>query len=146
LLLCGFGSNWGRFRTKWSAASASLRICASIRTGVSCRGDPGQQGPGLVLVLGPRPGLGVGPDMGPWLLYSAPDTNRAPCNTECDAVRSSRSVSLSLASRPSETTVNLYQMTRRDIPGNSSVREEKHSFFCNFLGWAETDSAWYVGH
>jgi hypothetical protein len=52
---------------------------------VSCRGDPGQQGPGLVLVLGPRPGLGVGPDMGPWLLYSPPDTNRAPCNTGSQA-------------------------------------------------------------
>jgi hypothetical protein len=74
-VLCGLGSNCGRFRTKLSAASASLRICASTRTGVSCRGDPGQQG------LGPLPGLGVGPGMGPWLLKSPPDNNRAPCNT-----------------------------------------------------------------
>jgi hypothetical protein len=73
-VLCGLGSNCGRLRTKLSAASASLRICASTRTGVSCRGDPGQQG------LGPLPGLGVGPGMGPWLLKSPPDNNRAPCN------------------------------------------------------------------
>jgi hypothetical protein len=68
LVLWGLGSNCGRLRTKWSAASASLAICVSTRTGVSWSGEPGQQGPGLVLVLGPLPGLGVGPAVEPWLL------------------------------------------------------------------------------